>query len=72
MSSEVCIKSEDAVLLCTLDVGLLVLAYTLLEEVSLASEGDHVHPLEGVGCHILQVAQLDVVAQRQENSKLWG
>ena len=46
--SEVSIKGEDSVLLGLLHVGLLVLSDALLEEVSLASEGDHVHPLEWV------------------------
>jgi hypothetical protein len=46
--SELGIKSEDAVLFGLLHVGLLVLAYTLLEEVSLSLERDHVHPLERV------------------------
>ena len=47
-SSEVGVKSEDAVFLGLLDVGLLILADSLLEEVGLAGERDHVHPLEGV------------------------
>ena len=46
--SEVGVEGEDLVLLGLLDVGLLVLADSLLEEVGLAGEGDHVHPLEGV------------------------
>ena len=46
--SEISIKGEDAVLLRLLDVGFLILTDTLLEEVSLSSKRNHVHPLEGV------------------------
>ena len=46
--SEFGVQGEDAVLLGLLHVGLLVLTHTLLEEVGLALQGDHVHPLERV------------------------
>ena len=52
--SEVGVKSEDAVFLGLLDVSLLILADSLLEEVGLAGERDHVHPLEGV-LHVVEL-----------------
>ena len=46
--SEISIKSEDTIFCGLFYVGLLVLTDTLLEEVCLTSQGDHVHPLERV------------------------
>ena len=46
--SEIGVKGEDAVLLSPLNVGLLVLSDTLLKEISLSLERDHVHPFERI------------------------
>lgn len=46
--SEVSVQGENFILLGLFNVGLLVLSYSLLEEVSLTGERDHVHPFEGV------------------------
>jgi hypothetical protein len=46
--SEISVKGEDAVLLSPLNVGLLVLSDTLLKEISLSLERDHVHPFERI------------------------
>ena len=46
--SEISVKGEDAVLLSPLNVGLLVLSDTLLKEIGLSLERDHVHPFEGI------------------------
>ena len=53
LSSEVLVEVELAgVVRCALcrqlNTGFLIVAYALLEEIGLALERDHVHPLEGV------------------------
>jgi hypothetical protein len=54
------VKSEDAVFLGLVHVGLLILADALLQEVSLLGERDHLYLLEGV---------LDVVKLEYSHSK---
>ena len=46
---EVLVEAEDLLVGLNTDAGLGVLSDTLLEEVGLALEADHLHPLEGVG-----------------------
>eukprot|EP00307_Rebecca_sp_RCC1486_P014257 CAMPEP_0119431860 /NCGR_PEP_ID=MMETSP1335-20130426/46700_1 /TAXON_ID=259385 /ORGANISM="Chrysoculter rhomboideus, Strain RCC1486" /LENGTH=145 /DNA_ID=CAMNT_0007457667 /DNA_START=149 /DNA_END=586 /DNA_ORIENTATION=+ len=65
--SEVRLEREDVRRLVTHDTCLLVLADTLLEEVRLALQRDHLHPVEGVGrVPQLGVAQCDEQAVRAE------
>ena len=49
LSLEVLIEAEHLLVSLDADSGLGVLSHPLLEEVGLALEGDHLHPLEGVG-----------------------
>ena len=72
MTLEVLVEAEDLLVGLNTDTGLGVLSHTLLEEVGLALEADHLHPLEGVGGVVVTGtselgketvgAELDVVA----------
>ena len=53
LSLEVLIEAEHLLVSLDADSGLGVLAHPLLEEVGLALERDHLHPLEGVGRPVL-------------------
>lgn len=48
LDSEVSIESEFLIFLISHDTSFLVFTDSLLEEIGLALEGDHVHPVEGV------------------------
>ena len=53
---EVCIEPDDLILLGHAHAALRVLPHPLLEEVCLALEADHLHPLEGVGGAVVRLA----------------